>query len=81
MKIEVSRKEFDEHCEANLQTDHKLDKLMPLAELIPTLKQIVEDEQAKRWLAKRIITFLKIAGIIVGSLAAVFGIIWAIIKK
>jgi len=54
---------------------------MPLTELIPTLKQIVEDEKAKRWLAKRIVNFLKIAGIVIASLATIFGILWTIIKE
>ena len=77
----VSQKEFAEHCKLNLQTDHKLDKLMPLTELIPTLKIIVEDEKGKRWLAKRIVNFLKIAGIVIGSAGAIFWILWAIIKE
>jgi len=77
----VSRKEFDAHCEANLKTDHKLDRLMPLAELIPTLKRIAEDEQSKRWLAKRIVSFLKITAIIIGSMVAVIGIVWQLIKE
>jgi len=56
-------------------------KLLPLVELIPTLNEIVEDEKSKRWLAKRIVSFLKIAGIIIGSLAAIFGIGFAIMKE
>lgn len=78
---QVSRKEFDNHCKVNIKTDKKLDKLMPLAELIPVLKTIANDEQSKRWLAKRIINFLKIAGIIIGSAMAITGIIWQIIKE
>jgi len=78
---EITRKEFEDHCAENQRTSEKLDKLMPLTELIPTLKIIVEDEKAKRWLAKRIVNFLKISGIIIGTFATVFGIIWAIIKE
>lgn len=77
----VSHAEFRKHCDDNKVTGHKIDKLMPLAELIPVLQEIVNDEQSKRWLAKRVLNFLKIAGIVLGMMAATFGIIWQIIKE
>jgi len=58
-----------------------IEKLLPLVSLIPTLNDIVEDEKSKRWLAKRIVNYLKITGIIIGSLAAIFGIGFAIMKE
>lgn len=44
--------------------------------LIPTLKKIVEQEEAKTWLSIKLANGLKIAGIIIGIIGGIFAICW-----
>jgi len=49
--------------------------------LVPTLKRIVEAEEAKTWLSIKVANFLKMAGIVIGGLGGLFGIGWAIWRE
>ena len=69
----VSQKEFLEHCRQNDITAKKLDQLMPLVDLIPTLNEIVEEKKAATLVGKKIIR-------VIGYTAAIIGILYAIFK-
>lgn len=69
----VTQIEFRDHCKANAETDKKLDKLMPLVDLIPTLQEIVESQKANVIVAKKVLRF-------VGYASAVIGLIYLIFK-
>ena len=75
MKDPITRDEFESHCEANLQTDKKLDKLMPLANLIPIIEEIVESQKFQTQLSKKIArgigVFALVVSIIAGVLASI----------
>jgi len=68
----VKKSEFEIHCKANELTAAKLEKLMPLVDLIPTLKEIVDEKKSMTFASKKIlkiITFLAAAvGLIIGLL-------------
>lgn len=40
----ITQAQFLEHCRDNEETALKLEKLMPLADLIPALEEIVENQ-------------------------------------
>lgn len=69
----ISRDEFNLHCRENSETTNKLDQLMPLVELIPTLKEIVQSQKATVIVAQRVLRF-------VGYLSAIIGLIYLIFR-
>ena len=72
----VSQKEFQDHCKANSLTDKKLDQLMPLVDLIPTLELISEAQKVQTFMAKRLARAIGIwagvAAILAGSITAIY---------
>lgn len=68
----VSRKEFDEHCEINKITAEQVNKLMPLVDLIPTLNEIVENQKANVYIGRKIIKIIGVISAIVGLLYLIF---------
>ena len=69
----VSHSQFLKHCRDNDKQSEQIAKLMPLAELIPTLEEIVENQRAMTFVAKKVLK-------IVGYIAAVVGLIIAILE-
>jgi len=69
----VKRSEFQAHCKANGETDEKLNQLMPLVELIPMLKEIVEEKKSMTFVGKRVLK-------IIGYTATVIGLIIGILE-
>lgn len=70
----VTRAQFEKHCKENQETSAKLEKLMPLANLIPTLNDIVEEKKALSLISK---TVLKWIGIVL----SIGLFIWQIIRE
>lgn len=76
-QIEALSRALEAHCIQNNQrdeaTDSKLDKLMPLVDLIPSLNEIVESQRAMSFIGKQ---FVKVLGIV----SAFIGFIYLIFK-
>jgi hypothetical protein len=83
----VVKKEFHAHCKENDKRfnsiDGKLDNLMWLAEddIKITITNIIKAEQAKSWLSIRVANGLKITGVVIAALAAIFGVFYSIYKE
>lgn len=69
----VTRDQFIEHCRENERTAEKLDQLMPLVDLIPTLKEIVQSQKANVIVAQKVLR-------VVGYLSAIIGLVYLIFK-
>lgn len=69
----ITQKQFADHCRENEETAAQLEKLMPLADLIPTLKEIVEEKKSMTFVGKKILK-------IIGYVAAVVGLMISIIE-
>lgn len=69
----ITQAQFAEHCKENQVTADQLKKLMPLADLIPTLKEIVEEKKSMTFVGKKILK-------IIGYVAAVIGLMISIIE-
>jgi t-SNARE complex subunit (syntaxin) len=59
----------------------KLDNISQFNELVPTLRKVAEADKAKTWLSIQVANALRIIGIIVGIMAGLFGVAWAIYKE
>ena len=64
----VSKNDFLIHCKSN---DKNFERLMPLADLIPTLESIVEEKRLQTLMAKKIVRAIGVIATIVGTIAAV----------
>jgi len=69
----ITQQEFVAHCKENKKTDDKLEKLMPLADLIPALEEIVENQRAMTLVGRKALR-------IIGYIAAVVGMIIGILE-
>jgi len=66
---------FHEHCKAN-ETDNKdinnkLDRLMPLVDFIPIVKEIVERENEQKAVSKWMVKIGRILGFVAAALTAI----------
>lgn len=68
---QVEREKFND--KRNLQVDAKLDKLMPLADLIPSLTEIVENQKANVIVGRKVLKVVTIIGVVIG-------LVWSIIR-
>lgn len=82
--IRELRDKLEIHCKQNkvrdeliddrdAKTEKKIDRLMPLVDLIPTLESIVEDQKAMTIVSKKILR-------IVGYISAVIGLLYLVFR-
>lgn len=75
-------KSLAEHCKQNtmenaeinsrfLNTNEKLDKLMPLADLIPLLQEIVDREKEQKAVSKWMVRIGKVLGFLAATITAI----------
>jgi len=72
----ITRKEFQEHCDSNDVTAKsvvKLEKLLPLVDLIPTLQEIVENQKATIIVGRKALR-------IIGYISAALGLLYLIFR-
>ena len=73
-KLEVA---FNQHCAVgdmrDRENDKKIDKLLPLVELIPTIQSMVEDQKATVYLGRKILR-------VIGAISAVVGLAYLILQ-
>ena len=82
--MKITEKEFQEHCKDNYTgfklakenrqaIEKKLDKLMPLVDLIPTLEDIAENQKAMTVVGKKVMK-------VIGVIATILGLIYLIFR-
>lgn len=69
----ITRLEFKTHCKENQVTSARLEKLMPLVDLIPTLQEIVENQKATIYMGRKILKWI-------GYISAAIGLLYLILK-
>lgn len=69
----ITQKQFADHCRENEETAAQLEKLMPLADLIPTLNEIVDNQKATVYMGRK---FLRI----IGTVSAIIGLAYLIVQ-
>ena len=83
-QIKDLSEKLEKHCEQNeardvliderdSNTEKKIDQLLPLVDLIPTLKGIVEDKKATVFMGRKLLR-------IVGYVSAALGLLYLIFK-
>jgi hypothetical protein len=90
-KVEQNSKDLQAHCKQNVardkiidsrdaKTEKKIDQLLPLVELVPLLKQMVDEKRAYTIIAAKVLKWIGVLGALVGL---VYGAIklWQEIKK
>ena len=75
----VSQDEFHAHCKSNEETDKKLEKLLPLAKLIPVLESIVKEKESMTFISKRILKIVTYTATIIGLILGLLEL-WKRIK-
>ena len=75
----VSQDEFHAHCKSNEETDKKLEKLLPLAKLIPVLESIVKEKESMTFISKRILRIVTYIATIIGLILGLLEL-WKRIK-
>ena len=80
----ITKKEFAKHCKNNKddfrtakqdreRLNLKLERLMPLVDLIKPVKEIIENQKAMSFVGKKIMR-------IIGYAAAIFGLFWLMLR-
>jgi len=64
------------HCKENelrdKMNDEKLEKLMPLVDLIPTLNELVESQKATVYMSRKLLKFVGVVSSVIGLLYLIF---------
>jgi hypothetical protein len=71
MNTPITQTQFKEHCKENQVTADQLKRLMPLADLIPTLKEIVEEKKSMTFVGKKILKIIGYAAAVVGLMISI----------
>lgn len=77
---EIIKEHIRESCENETSRDEKLDKLMPLVDLIPAIQQLVEDRKTSIAVNERFAYIARVILTIGGVIGAIFAIVQLIFK-
>lgn len=83
-QIQELKTQFEQHCEdrtaIDLSVNQKIDRLMPLVELIPILQEIAETQKVNQAMNKRFSGIARIVLTIGGVITAIYAIISLIFR-
>lgn len=75
-KIENLTLALQNHCQENelrdKMNDEKLEKLMPLVDLIPTLNELAEAQKATVYMSRKFLRFVGVVSSVIGLLYLIF---------
>lgn len=82
----ITQKQFQDHCRENevtaaiaVDTADKLERLMPLVDLIPTLNEIVENQKATVYMGRKVLRMISYISAVIGLLYLIFQF-WKAVK-
>ena len=82
----ITQKQFQDHCGENevtaaiaVDTADKLERLMPLVDLIPTLNEIVENQKATVYMGRKVLRMISYISAVIGLLYLIFQF-WKAVK-